>query len=282
MIIYKTTNLINGKFYVGQDSNNRPSYLGSGTALKYAIKKYGKENFKKEILEECSTLEQLNEREIFWIKELDAINSGYNIAAGGFKNGFTWSEEQKKRYSERIKNNPPNFSKEFIEQQTRDKRGENGSMWGKKHTEETKKKMSESHKKNPAMYWKGKKQPQEMIDKRVEKLRGSTWSEERRKDYEEKGNYFEGKTHTEESKEKIRQSRLGKPSWNKDKPMSEETKKKLSESKKGKKRPPMTEEHKEKIRQALLGKKKSKEHSANMSKGLKGKIPWNKKLNTEL
>jgi len=50
MIIYKSTNLVNGKFYVGQDSKNYPDYYGSGLILKIAIDKYGKDNFKKEIL----------------------------------------------------------------------------------------------------------------------------------------------------------------------------------------------------------------------------------------
>ena len=49
MIIYKTTNLVNGKIYIGQDSNNNPNYLGSGKLLKYAISKYGIENFKLSI-----------------------------------------------------------------------------------------------------------------------------------------------------------------------------------------------------------------------------------------
>jgi len=90
MIIYKTTNLINGKFYVGKDSKNLPYYLGSGKALKFAIKKYGIENFKKEILEECFSLNELNEREKFWIDELDAIRNGYNMTDGG-TGGDTWS-----------------------------------------------------------------------------------------------------------------------------------------------------------------------------------------------
>ena len=47
MIIYKTTNLVNKKIYIGQDSKNNPEYLGSGAIVKKAIKKYGKENFKK-------------------------------------------------------------------------------------------------------------------------------------------------------------------------------------------------------------------------------------------
>ena len=69
MVIYKTTNLINGKIYVGQDTKNNPNYLGSGKILKFALKKYGIENFKKEILEECLTLDELNELEKYGPKE---------------------------------------------------------------------------------------------------------------------------------------------------------------------------------------------------------------------
>ena len=50
MIVYKTTNLINGKVYIGKDRKNNPSYLGSGILLQKAIRKYGSDNFKKETL----------------------------------------------------------------------------------------------------------------------------------------------------------------------------------------------------------------------------------------
>jgi len=83
MIIYKTTNLVNGKFYIGKDEKNNPNYLGSGKILKIAIKKYGTENFKKEILEECNNKKELNEKEKYWITTLSATTLGYNIAEGG-------------------------------------------------------------------------------------------------------------------------------------------------------------------------------------------------------
>ena len=85
MIIYKTTNLINGKIYIGQSIHNNPAYLGSGIYIQKSVKKYGAENFVKEILEVCIDTNQLNEREIYWIYLLNSRNPkvGYNIALGG-------------------------------------------------------------------------------------------------------------------------------------------------------------------------------------------------------
>lgn len=50
-VIYCTVNLINGNIYIGKDSHNNPSYLGSGRILHKAIRKYGKHNFKKFIID---------------------------------------------------------------------------------------------------------------------------------------------------------------------------------------------------------------------------------------
>lgn len=83
--MYKTTNTVNGKIYVGQDTHNNPKYLGSGLLIGRAIEKYGKDKFVKEILETCDSQSDLDRQEIFWIRELDAVNPdvGYNISAGG-------------------------------------------------------------------------------------------------------------------------------------------------------------------------------------------------------
>jgi len=85
MVVYKTTNIITGKIYIGKDESNNPLYLGSGRILKKAIKKYGKNNFIKEIIEECSSRESLNEKEIYWINKYNSTDPkiGYNIAQGG-------------------------------------------------------------------------------------------------------------------------------------------------------------------------------------------------------
>lgn len=85
MIIYITTNLINNKKYIGKDEKNDPNYLGSGLQLSAAIKKYGKENFIKEILVYGIDKQDLNELETYYIDYYNAQKSNlfYNIAPGG-------------------------------------------------------------------------------------------------------------------------------------------------------------------------------------------------------
>lgn len=79
--------------------NNPSGYIGR------AIRKYGLKNFKVEILEECETPEQLNEREIFWISTLNTKSpNGYNLTDGGEgMHGFKYNEETRAKIST---NNP--------------------------------------------------------------------------------------------------------------------------------------------------------------------------------
>ena len=102
MVIYKTTNLINNRFYIGKDKNNNPSYMGSGLLLKQAIVKYGIENFKKEILEVCNSESDMNEREIYWITELRDTQC-YNIADGGDGGDVFTHHPNKELYRARLK-----------------------------------------------------------------------------------------------------------------------------------------------------------------------------------
>lgn len=133
MIIYKTTNLVNRKIYVGQDSKNNPNYLGSGIALNIAIKKYGKENFKKEILEYCIDKKDMDEKEMYWISKLNARDKkiGYNITKGGegclgvSNKGIIFTKEHKE-----------NISKNHA-----DVNGDKNPMYGKTHTDEVKEKL---------------------------------------------------------------------------------------------------------------------------------------------
>jgi len=118
MQIYKTTNLINGKIYVGQEKGNNEQYLGSGLLLNYAIKKYGRKNFKKDIIKKCWSKQEINESEKYWIKALESrnLNIGYNIAIGGQFGDVLSSHPNKieiyKKISQSVKKNikiNPNF-----------------------------------------------------------------------------------------------------------------------------------------------------------------------------
>jgi hypothetical protein len=77
-VIYKITNLLNGKIYIGKELKYNIQYYGSGILIRKAIIKYGQENFRKDIIEECQ-VDQLNEREKYWIEFLNSrAPVGYN------------------------------------------------------------------------------------------------------------------------------------------------------------------------------------------------------------
>ena len=83
-IVYKTTNLINEKIYIGVHNGEKPNYIGSGTLMTRAIKKYGYENFKREILAEFSTKEEAFAYEALLVdKEFVSSEENYNISTGG-------------------------------------------------------------------------------------------------------------------------------------------------------------------------------------------------------
>ena len=91
--IYETTNLINGKKYIGKHKSNKfdYNYYGSGIGLKRALNKYGKANFKVEILEEVYTNQKdLDELETYYIKKFNAVKNKnyYNNSYGGESEGW--------------------------------------------------------------------------------------------------------------------------------------------------------------------------------------------------
>ena len=95
MIIYKVTNKINGKIYIGQTirtlEQRKWQHLnaakgGCKTHFYNAIRKYGEDNFIFEVIDEASTLVELNELERYYIKKFDCINNGYNMVDGGNNN----------------------------------------------------------------------------------------------------------------------------------------------------------------------------------------------------
>lgn len=177
MIVYKTTNLINGKIYIVKDKHDNTKYLGSGLLLKKAIRKNGLINFKKETIEICDTVEYLNEREIFWIAHYKStdINIGYNIAVGGF-GGDTFT------------NNP---NKEEIRV----------TLSKRRHTDASKKKISENSY-NTLM-----KGENHFNNGRIQ----SKEEKQKRKDtFKRIGGSMLNKHHSVESKQKIRNKKLGR------------------------------------------------------------------------
>lgn len=97
--VYKVTNNINKKFYIGVHSTTDPndSYLGSGKIIKDAIAKYGKHNFHKEVLFIFDNLEDAlsKEKEIVneqFVKSEDNYNISLGGGIGGKNiNGFSFS-----------------------------------------------------------------------------------------------------------------------------------------------------------------------------------------------
>lgn len=152
--VYKITNDINGKVYIGQSINIKARWKdhvhalnrkdSSCTVLQRAWNKYHEENFSFAILELC-TEDKLDEVEIKYIELYDARNpnKGYNIEPGGNKNKHL-SEETKQRLRESHlgKIHTEETKRKMSESRT----GTGNSMYGRHHSEETKKKISEANK----------------------------------------------------------------------------------------------------------------------------------------
>ena len=144
--IYLTTNLINGMKYIGQHYGKLDdSYIGSGNDFKKAVSEFGRENFKKEILEVCDSYTTLNEAEKKWIKKFDAVTSKefYNIASGGGNSNpiAGMDKEKRKIRSEKLSKHVQGeknyfYGKHFC--------GESHPRYGKHHSNESKEKMRQA------------------------------------------------------------------------------------------------------------------------------------------
>ena len=116
MYIYKITNKVNGKVYIGQSI--RPieqrflRHINDAvnnildTHFARAIRKYGKENFYIELVETCDNQTELNLREQYWIRKYDSINNGYNETDATSKCGgntyMSKTESEMNEISEKI------------------------------------------------------------------------------------------------------------------------------------------------------------------------------------
>lgn len=128
MIIYKVTNLKTNKIYIGKTIKSlkertighydQALYMNSQTNFHRALRKYNKSDFKWEVLCECISNDELNQKEIFYINEFDTYKTGYNMTEGGdggatFKKGDRLYHRIKHKLSN-WKNGNPGATKEAI------------------------------------------------------------------------------------------------------------------------------------------------------------------------
>jgi group I intron endonuclease len=199
-IIYKVTNKVNGKAYIGQTINLKErmrTHIRDALNNRYnshfhkAIRKYGISNFEWKIVAKCNSIEELNRAEVEMIRRYDTFNNGYNLNMGG--NG----------YSGLYGKNHPLYGTKLSKEH---KRKIGDAHIGKPRSEETKKKISEAKKgRNNPNYGKyGKDNP----------CFGKTHSEETKRKIsrlmEGEKNPMYGKHHSEETKKKISETNTGR------------------------------------------------------------------------
>lgn len=223
--VYKITNNVNGKIYIGQKKSEKllENYWGSGKLIVEAIKKYGKDNFSREVLEWCETKDELNQRERYFIEKFNARSPdvGYNLAVGGTVIGMNHSAETRAKMSASHKGKPKSEAA---------KRKMSEAHKGKHLSEEHRKAISETLKISMVGKNVGKKHSEETKRLISEQLKGHLTSDETRKKISDanKGNVM-----SQEARAKMSAARKGKPAWNKGKtsplrgiPLTKETKQK--------------------------------------------------------
>lgn len=172
--IYKITNVINGKIYIGkhQTKNVNDSYYGSGKAIKDAIKKYGKENFEKEVLFVFDNEKEMNYKEKELItQEFVLREDTYNLGVGGEGGAHFKGKKHTRETVDKV-----NKNREFVEKRRKTvlKKYEEGELeaWNKG------KSLSEKHREKICVGRKGKKHSPETIEKIKNARKKQTFSEE--------------------------------------------------------------------------------------------------------
>ena len=163
--IYKVTNKINGKVYIGQSVDIGKRWRQHMTAeddiyFHKAIQKYGVENFEWEVIEQCKK-KDLDEREIYWIEYYDSFNKGYNCTKGGggnsgegspnWKGGISLDPEYGKQWYETNKEELKEYREQYYEankEQIKEKMKEYNKQYYETNKEKRKEKVKEYYEAN--------------------------------------------------------------------------------------------------------------------------------------
>ncbi len=214
MIIYKATNLTNGKVYIGKTiksfkrriSQHKADFLNIRTNYYFyrALRKHGWNNFKWEIIDTTNNEQELNILEQLYIEEYRLKGKVYNLTDGGDgMSGYKPSKESRQKMSEAHKGQIPWIKGKHSTEETKKKisvaKQGNKNCLGKKHSAETRKKISEAKKGKPSPCGnEGKKHSDETKQKMSIAHSG-------------KNNGMYGRYHTEDTKQKMSEAR--KAAW---------------------------------------------------------------------
>jgi len=157
MIIYKSTNKITGKVYIGQTKHTldtriknhiKESKIKSNRPFMSSINKHGIDNFTFELIDSANNLDELNDKEIYWINFYDSVfPNGYNVTGGGQGKKIKTTKELSRIISEGLKNSKKwQETKNSEEYKKKMKKSFIGWNKGKKFTPEHKEKIWEKNK----------------------------------------------------------------------------------------------------------------------------------------
>lgn len=213
-IVYKITNLVNNKFYIGAhkqkfvDPYKCDNYWSSSDYVHDSIKKHGIENFKRETIEVCKSWKEALKREIYWIAELKSNICRYPDSLGMNRNDGGWGGDE-------VSGNG---------------KGKDHPNYGRKHTEESKQKMSESQKgkiiseetkAKISKANKGRIVTNETKQKLSLAKKGKKNSEEHKKNIKQnharlsgKDHHFYGKKHKDSTKKKMSENHYDNSGYN--------------------------------------------------------------------
>lgn len=156
MIIYKSTNKITRKIYIGQTTHTldkrikshlKESKMESNRPFMLSINKHGIDNFEFEIIDSTNNLDELNNKEIYWIDFYNSVSpNGYNVTGGGQGKKMKTTKELSRIISEGLKNSKKWQETKNSEEYIQKRKEYFGWSKGKKYSREHKEKIWEKNK----------------------------------------------------------------------------------------------------------------------------------------